>query len=75
MQGPEHKRIQEFRLGAAQKRNVQTCGHMFRQLILQFFQPFSQKLKKKIEYLLGSKCRFLSAWDCKTTNPEKILWL
>ena len=36
LQESEHKRIQEFGLGAGQKQNVQTNSHMFRQLILIF---------------------------------------
>ena len=33
LQGSEHIRIQEFGLGADKKQHVQTCGHMFCQLI------------------------------------------
>ena len=36
LHGSEHKGIQEFGLGAAEKWNVQTLGHMFQQLILIF---------------------------------------
>ena len=48
LQGFEHKRIQEFGLGAAQKRNVPTHGQLVTNFVscYQFFDRSANNLKK-----------------------------
>ena len=56
VQGSEHRRSQEFGLGANQKRKkVQSRGYMFQSLI----QVFTQKLQKAITCWAGPGTDFL----------------